>query len=182
MPRRGFFQEWSYETSRNSLLGFFFEQIDFRRLTLTNAYYIPLGHRWTFAHRAVLEVLSGAVPLYAYGEIGGSRRVKGLGGSESLRGFDTQRFTDDVRFFSNAEMRYLLYSMWFFKQHIEWQGMLFFDSGRVWPDLDEIGLTGMHISGGAGLRMVWDADFVIRLGLGLASKQADVWLRLGQNF
>ena len=182
VPRRGFFQEWSYESARNSLLGLFFEQIDFSRITLTNAYYIPLGKRWNFSHRTVLEMLSGSAPLYAYGEIGGSRRVKGLGGSDSLRGFDTQRFTDNIRFFSNAELRYRIHEMLFYRQHIEWQGMMFFDAGRVWPDLDQIGLSGMHGSVGGGLRIIWDADFVIRLGMGVAGEQTDFWLSLGQNF
>ena len=182
VPRRGFFQEWSYESARNSLLALFFEPIDFSRVTLTNAYYIPLSPRLNFSHRLVLEVLSGAVPLYAYGEIGGSRRVKGLGGSDSLRGFDTQRFTDDVRFLSNIELRYQLYDIWFYGQYIEWQGTVFLDSGRVWPDLDQIGWSGMHVSGGAGVRMVWDADLVIRMGTGVADEQMDVWLSLGHNF
>ena len=182
VPRRGFFQEWSYESARNSLLALFFEPIDFSRVTLTNAYYIPLLPRLNFSHRLVLEVLSGAVPLYAYGEMGGSRRVKGLGGSDSLRGFDTQRFTDDVRFLSNVELRYQLYDIWFYGQYIEWQGMVFFDSGRVWPDLDQIGWSGMHVSSGAGVRMVWDADLVIRMGTGVADEQTDVWLSLGHNF
>ena len=182
VPRRGFFQEWSYESARNSLLALFFEPIDFSRVTLTNAYYIPLSPQLNFSHRLVLEVLSGEVPLYAYGEIGGSRRVKGLGGSDSLRGFDTQRFTDDVRFLSNVELRYQLYDIWFYGQYIEWQGMIFFDAGRVWPDLDHIGWSGMHVSGGAGVRMVWDADFVIRMGTGVADEQMDIWLSLGHNF
>ena len=182
MPRRGFWQEWSYESARNSLLALLFEPIDFSRVTLTNAYYIPLSPRLNFSHRLVLEVLSGAVPLYAYGEIGGSRRVKGLGGSDSLRGFDTQRFTDDVRFFSNIELRYQLYDIWFYGQYIEWQGMVFCDSGRVWADLDRIGWSGMHVSGGGGVRMAWDADLVLRMGAGFAAEQVDVWLSLGQNF
>jgi outer membrane protein assembly factor BamA len=176
------FLEWSYESARNSLLGLFFEQIDFRRTTLTSTYYIPLTTRWNFSHRLVVETLSGAVPLYAYGEIGGSRRVKGLGGSDSLRGLDTQRFTDDARFFSNAELRFHLYELLFYRQHIEWQAAAFVDAGRVWPGLDELGLAGMHFSGGGELRLVWDADFVIRVGLGAAGEQADIWLSLGQNF
>lgn len=182
VPRRGMFLEWSYESARNSLLGLFFEQIDFRRITLTSAYYIPLTRRWNFSHRLVVETLSGAVPLYAYGEIGGSRRVKGLGGSDSLRGLDTQRFTDDARFFSNAELRFHLYELLFYRQHIEWQAAAFVDAGRVWSGLDELGLAGMHFSGGGELRLVWDADFVIRVGLGAAGEQADIWLSLGQNF
>ena len=182
VPQSGFFQEWSYESARNSFLGLFFDQINFRRLTLTTTYYIPLSPRWNFSHRTVLEKLSGVIPLYVYGEIGGSRRVKGLGGSGSLRGFDTQRFTDNVRFFSNAEFRYRLYDRWVYKQHIECLGMVFFDSGRVWANLDQIGLSGMHVSGGAGMRIIWNADFVIRMGIGVAGEQTDVWLGLGQNF
>ena len=182
MSRRGLFQEWSYESARNSLLALFFEPIDFSRVTLTNAYYIPLSPRMNFSHRLVLEVLSGEVPLYAYGEMGGSRRVKGLGGSDSLRGFDTQRFTDDVRFLSNVELRYQLYDIWFYGQYVEWQGVVFFDAGRVWPDLDQIGWSGMHVSGGSGVRMVWDTDLVVRMGAGVADEQVDVWLNLGHNF
>ena len=40
----------------------------------------------------------------------------------------------------------------------------------------------MHFGGGGELRLVWDADFVIRVGLGAAGEQADIWLSLGQNF
>ena len=93
-------------------------------------------------------MLAGEIPLYAYGEIGGSRRVKGLGGSDSLRGFDTQRFTDDVRFFSNLEARYKVHSMWFAGQYLEWYGAGYVDTGRVWPDLADVGLGGMHVSAG----------------------------------
>ena len=182
VPRRGMFLECSYESARNSLLGLFFEQIDFRRITFTSVHYIPLTSRWNFSHRLVLETLSGAVPLYAYGEIGGSHRVKGLGGSDSLRGLDTQRFTDDARFFSNTELRFHIYEVLFYRQHIEWQAAAFVDAGRVWPGLDELGLAGMHFSGGGELRLIWAADFVIRVGIGAAREQAGIWLSLGQSF
>ena len=72
--------------------------------------------------------------------------------------------------------------MRFYRQHIEWQAAAFVDAGRVWSGLDEMGLVGMHFSGGGELRLVWDADFVIRVGLAAAGEQADIWLSLGQNF
>lgn len=172
IPRQGTFHEWSYETSRNSLLGLLFEElIDFRRYTFTDARYFPLSARLNLANRAVFEVLKGSVPLYAYGEIGGSRRVKGLGGSDSLRGFDTQRFTDNVRFFSNTELRYHLRNMQLFKQYLEWHGVGFVDTGQVWPGLDEVGPGGLHWSGGVGLRIYWNADFVIRADVGLSGER-----------
>jgi hypothetical protein len=40
----------------------------------------------------------------------------------------------------------------------------------------------MHGSVGGGMRIIWDADFVIRLGMGVAGEQTDFWLSLGQNF
>ena len=39
------------------------------------------------------------------------------------------------------------------------------------PGLDHIGLSGFHASGGAGLWLVWDADFVIRLESGLSAER-----------
>ena len=171
IPRRGTFHEWSYETSRNSFLGLFFEEIDFQRYTFTDIRYFPLTTRLNLAHRMVFEVLSGSVPLTAYGEIGGRKRIKGLGGGDSLRGFDTQRFTDNVRFFSNTELRYWLRDMRFFRQYLELHGVLFVDTGRVWPELEELTLRDMHFTTGAGLRIYWNADFVIRLGIGISSEQ-----------
>lgn len=182
IPSRGVFHEWSYESARNSLVGLFFKEINFQRYTFTDMRYVPVSDRLTFAHRAVFEVLAGEIPLYAYGEIGGSRRVKGLGGSDSLRGFDTQRFTDDVRFFSNLEARYKVYSMWFVGQYLEWYGAGYIDMGRVWPDLSDVGLGGMHMSTGGGLRLSWDNDFVIRMGMGYSKEQRDVFIDLGNVF
>lgn len=171
VPKRGVFHEWSYETSRNSFLGLFFEEIDFRRYTITDARYVPVTERLNLAQRAVFEVLKGDIPLYAYGEIGGAKRIKGLGGGDALRGYDTQRFTDNVRFFTNTEVRYRVGSHRFYRQYLEWNGVLFFDTGRVWRNIDELSLSGLHCSGGAGLRIYWNTDFVIRFSIAVSPEQ-----------
>jgi outer membrane protein assembly factor BamA len=171
IPRRGILHEWSYETSRNSVIGLFFEEIDFRRYTFTDARYWPLNERLNLAHRMVFEVLSGSVPLYAYGEIGGQKRIKGLGGGDSLRGYDTQRFTDNVRFFTNTELRYHFRSMRFYRQYLELHGVLFVDTGRVWSGMDALTLNDFRFTAGTGLRIYWNADFVIRLGIGFSPEQ-----------
>ena len=172
MPLLGTYHEWSYESSRNSLLGFFLEQIDFQRYTFTDARHWLFSERFTMGHRTVFEVLTGSIPLYAYGEIGGSRRLKGLGGGDVLRGFDSQRFTDNVRFFTNTEARYLLCTTHWFRQHLEWKGILFMDTGRVWRRLQEVGPDGLHMTAGVGGRVYWNADFVIRVDLGFSAEQA----------
>ncbi|MFA6107479.1 MAG: BamA/TamA family outer membrane protein [Candidatus Latescibacterota bacterium] len=182
IPKTGVFHEWSYETSRNSVLGLFFEEIDFRRHTVTDARYIPLTNRLNLAHRTVFENLSGSVPLYAYGEMGGGRRIKGLGGGDTLRGYDTQRFTDNVRFFTNTELRYQLRTARFHRQHLEWTGVVFVDAGRVWPDLQSITPRGMHLSGGLGLRLYWNDDFVISTAFGLSREQVYIPIKYRNIF
>ena len=186
-PSRGTYTEYSYENSRNSLIGLFFDAIDFRRYTFTDSRHFTLFERLILANRLVLENLNGTVPLYAYGEIGGSNRIKGLGGSDSLRGFDKQRFTDDVRLFTNTELRYRAYSGRAFKQFLEWEPAIFVDSGRVWgefdvPGLSELSLAGFHWTAGLGSRLIWNRDFVIRTDLGFSVERAFFTLKYRHLF
>lgn len=171
IPTGGTLHEWAYETSRNSVLGLFFEQIDYRRYTVTDARYFQLTPRLNLANRAIFEVLAGAVPLYAYGEIGSTRPIKGLGGGDSLRGYDAQRFTDNVRLLTNTEVRYRLRSLRFYRQYLELLGALFVDTGRVWSDVDALTPAGLHASAGFGLRIYWNADFVIQLSMAMSPEQ-----------
>lgn len=182
MPLLGVFHEWSYESSRNSLLALLLEEIDFQRYTFTDARYWLVSPRLSVGHRSVFEVLTGSIPLYAYGEIGGSRRIKGLGGGDALRGFDTQRFTDNVRFFTNTEARYLLRTTRWWGQNLEWKGILFVDTGRVWHRLTEVGPDGLHWTAGVGVRVYWNADFVIRLDIGFSAEQTYVAVKYRNLF
>jgi len=171
IPKRGAFHEWSYETSRNSLIGLFFEEIDFDRYTLTDSRYYPLGERLNLANRVIFEGLKGSVPLYAFGEIGGSRRAKGVGGGDTVRGFDSQRFTDNIRTVTNTELRCRLHAHRLKKQWLEWSGVFFVDSGQVSPGVSDLSLAGNHWSSGTGLRLYWNADFVVRLDLAFGDER-----------
>jgi hypothetical protein len=182
IPKRGVFHEWSYETSRNSLLSLFFEEIDFQRYTFTDTRYWMRSERLNIAHRTIIEALRGAVPLYAYGEIGGSRRIKGLGGSDTLRGFDRQRFTDNVRVLTNTEARYHLGTGAAFKQHLELHGVLFFDTGQVQPGFNELRPQDLHVTAGWGLRAYWNADFVLRGDFGVSQEQVYTTIKLRNLF
>ena len=173
IPKRGAFHEWSYETSRNSLIGLFFDEIDFERYTLTDSRYHPITERLNLANRVIFEALKGSVPLYAFGEIGGSRRTKGVGGGDNLRGFDSQRFTDNIRAITNTEFRYRLHNQRLKKQWLEWTGVFFVDGGQVSPGVSDLSLAGNHWSSGFGLRLYWNADFVIRLDMAFGSEQSN---------
>jgi hypothetical protein len=72
--------------------------------------------------------------------------------------------------------------MWFFRQYLEWYGVGYFDVGRVWPDLKEVGVGGMHWSSGGAMRLSWNKDFVIRFGVGYSVEQVDIFFNLGNAF
>lgn len=173
IPKRGAFHEWSYETSRNSLIGLFFEEIDFDRYTLTDSRYYDITERLNLANRVIFEALKGSVPLYAFGEIGGSRRFKGVGGGDTLRGFDSQRFADNIRAITNTEFRYRLHNQRLKKQWLEWTAVFFLDGGQVSPGVSDLSMAGNHWSSGLGLRLYWNADFVIRMDLAFGSEQGN---------
>ena len=100
-----------------------------------------------------------------------SQRTKGPGGSDTLRGYDRQRFTDNIRVRSNTEVRYRLHTHRALKQYLEWHGVAFVDLGQVAPGFSDLRPLDLHLTGGAGLRLYWNADFVIRADLGLSAEQ-----------
>lgn len=183
LPRRGTLHEWSYETSHNSLLGLLLPNIGFSRYTLTDIRFFPLTPRLNLANRAVFEVIQGQVPVDVMGDLGGLRsKIPGLGGDATLRGYDTNRFTDQVRYFSNTELRYTLGSQRLFRQYLEWTGVAFVDLGRVWPDLKALTPAGMHLTGGGGLRAYWNEDFVISMESRFSAQQRILAFSLGNIF
>lgn len=183
LPRRGALHEWSYETAHNSLLGLLLPNLGFSRYTFTDIRFIPLTPRLNLANRAVFEIMQGKVPIDVMGDLGGLRRkLKGLGGDESLRGYDTNRFIDQVRYFSNTELRYTLRSQRLLRQYLEWIGVAFVDLGRVWPDLKALTLAGMHLTGGGGVRAYWNEDFVASVESRFSAEQRLLAFSLGNIF
>jgi outer membrane protein assembly factor BamA len=186
IPRRGVLHEWSYEISRDvSLADFLLFATDFRRYTLTDLRFFSLGRRAILANRAVFELLHGQVPIDVYGDLGSiRRRVAGLGGDESLRGFNTQRFIDHVRFFSNTELRCALHRHRLLKQYLEWNAIAFADLGRVWPNLAAMTARGTRMTGGVGLRLYWDEDFAVNAEVRLSAEREEnlIDISLGNIF
>ncbi|MCC7263349.1 MAG: BamA/TamA family outer membrane protein [Candidatus Latescibacteria bacterium] len=183
LPRRGALHEWSYESAHNSLLGLLLPQIGFSRYTFSDIRFFPLTSRLNLANRAVFEIMQGTVPVDVMGDLGGLRRkIKGLGGDETLRGYDTNRFIDRVRYFSNTELRYTLRRQTLLRQYLEWTGVAFVDLGRVWPDLKSLTLAGIHLTGGGGVRAYWNEDFVASLEGRFSTERRLLAFSLGNIF
>jgi hypothetical protein len=75
-----------------------------------------------------------------------------LGGEQSVRGFDRERFPGGRRVVFNAEDR--MYFGWPFPRTLDLGGTLFFDAGRIYPGDVPFGVdSGFRASAGAGLRV-----------------------------
>lgn len=60
--------------------------------------------------------------------------------------------------------------------------MAFADLGRVWPDLRDVTLSGMHLTGGGGMRVYWNEDFVASLEGYFSPEQRLIDISLGNIF
>ena len=163
IPREGTLHEWAYETP--------LRVEGFGRFTFTDIRYRQLSGRFNLANRIAFGIMHGTVPVDVYGDVA-------LGGNNSLRGYGSQRFADDVRFLANSELRCRISKHTVLRQYLEWHGVVFVDFGRVWPALEDLEFTGMHLSGGGGIRLYWDEDFVIRLEASYSSERSAVGLLL----
>ncbi|MFH1567788.1 MAG: BamA/TamA family outer membrane protein [Gemmatimonadota bacterium] len=183
IPRRGVLHEWSYETSHNSVTGLLVPTIGYSRYTITDQRYRPVTNRVFLANRMVFEAMEGRVPIDVYGDLGGLRRkVRGLGGDETLRGYVPNRFIDDVRFYSNTEVRCRLHVYRVLRQYLEWLGVVFVDTGRVWPELSAVRPRGLHATAGGGLRVYWNEEFVLSLEYQRSAEGTVLGTRLGNIF
>ena len=68
---------------------------------------------------------------------------------------------DDVRFFSNSELRCLIRQLRACGQFVKITDVAFVDVGRVWPGLGDFRLSDPHASAGGGLRFVLNRDFTM---------------------
>ena len=94
-----------------------------------------------------------------------------IGGIHSLRGFGTDRYVDNDRFFARGELRCAVWNApeWFTRQfqvngHLE--AAPFFETGRVFGTSRTFPLENLHFVGGTGFRAVIPPQLVAYLDLG----------------
>lgn len=176
---------WSYERTYN-----FHSKIaaasNAERFTVNDIRYRRFSRRITYASRYIFEWINGTTPIDLFGEIGdGFNRIEGLGGNDTMRGFSTHRFIDNLRFVSNTEFRFWLATTDLLGQNFRWSAILFRDSGRVWSDLPEIKLKhlwNLHSTLGGGINLLWNQDLVVRFEIGRSSEENLVLFQFGRSF
>ncbi len=191
-PRRGFLAQASIEPNWASVE----DEIDatagsqkisrsvrFQRFTVSDAHFFPIkSDRLILANRVAFEAVTGTPPFYVLGEFSGLRRARALGGSQSLRGFKSRRYQDNIKFITLTELRYNLRRFEVFSQALELIAMAFLDSGRVWRRWSDLSLHDLHLTQGLGVWLNWNNSMILRLDLGRSSEGWSPYLRLSTAF
>jgi hemolysin activation/secretion protein len=158
-------------------------------------YFTLVPNDLSFVYRlAYQSTLSGNVPFYYKSQMITSiltgAMAEGLGGAKTVRGILRNRVIGDGVFFGNAELRWKFVRFNWIKNNFYLGLNAFTDFGRVTKMVDvksKVGLLNtivepqyfnwdaekMHVSYGAGLRIVMNENFVIAADYGIASDKQD---------
>ena len=99
--------------------------------------------------------------------------MSSLGGDETLRGFKEERFADQAMTLASVEYRFPVYG--------KLGGVLFVDSGRVYPTIRDVTLKDWHNNVGVGLRY-YLTNFVARADIGSSDEGSRVFFNFGHVF
>ena len=176
----------------------------FTKLSLTHRQYFTLiPNDLSLAFRMAYQTtLSGHAPFYyqtqvIVSELKGAAS-EGLGGAKTMRGILRNRIVGDGFFFGNVEARWKFARFQFINNNFYLGLNGFMDFGQVTkkiaiephsgftPETDffEKNAEKMHISYGAGLRIVMNQNFVIAVDYGMAAdkRDGDSGLYIGLNY
>ncbi len=165
-PTRGVFLEYAQEFS-NPLWGSAFK---FSKHLLHGMYFYNLWPerlgRTVLAARMGLGTIRGSqVPFTEFLDVWNSYEVEGikvLGGDQSLRGYREYRFTGNTYGWGNLELRARVWQVRFWRQHLAFGVVPFYDFGRVWDAPRQIRLRGFKTSPGIGGRLAWNQSTIVR--------------------
>jgi len=155
---------------------------NFFRFTYVFREYIPLHRDLILAYRGMLESLTGSVPFYELGAVGGVNPTIGFGGDRYLRGYRANHYIDRLRLVLGVELRWDPISFIFAKQELTIGFVPFFDIGRVWPSFLPLRLGHWRASTGWGTRLIWNNRFIIRGDLAMTNDGMAYYIELGNSF
>ncbi len=131
----------------------------------------------TLALGVTVQGSAGTLPLY---------ERPSLGGSDTLRGYIANRFTDNSTWHAVAEYRFWIISRGFALTdtiRIERVGMaLFYEAGTVADSLDRLPAARVHTSYGVGLRFSLERTAVFRADVGFSREGVNVTVGFGLSF
>ena len=108
--------------------------------------------------------------------------LSSIGGFHSLRGFGSNRFTDNHRFFAQSELRSNVYEREVFGVHAHLEIAPFVDLGRVFNSSRVFPLEHVHPVGGLGVRAVVVPQVVAYVDFGSAGGSPSVFTGIDYPF
>ncbi len=131
----------------------------------------------TLALGLMVQASAGNLPFY---------ERPSLGGSETLRGYIANRFTDNSSWHAVAEYRFWVVPRGFALTdtiRVERIGMaLFYEAGTVADGLDDLPSARVHTSYGAGLRFSLERTAMFRADVGFSKEDVNVTVGFGLPF
>jgi len=145
----------------------------YTRWTFADRRYLSLTPTLVFAHRYLLQDVSGDAPVYELSGVQTSfKQQEGLGGANTVRGVLKNRWVGRGMLIWNAELRWRAadFHLWGRPFHAVLSGFL--DQGRVWEGdvrLDEL-FVDLHRGVGGGVRLGMGENFVVALDAGTSAE------------
>jgi hypothetical protein len=136
------------------------------------------------AANAVYSNHFGTVPFYAYPSMAapGSYRKEGLGGWQTLRGFNANRFVGPVQIQGNLELRWTMADFTIWGQNFRPMLAPFVDVGRVFDRTEQFSLTDWQVTGGLAFRLAWNLATIISFDLGFSREGVGFYMEIGHPF
>jgi outer membrane protein assembly factor BamA len=128
----------------------------------------------------VLAITAGVAAAHALtvdGEVPLHQLVT-LGRGQFLRGYDKQRFRDELGWWGSLEYRYPIYE--YTTTRVALAPTLFFDVGRVGSSVDEVFTGPVRWSGGVGLRGAHEILLLFLVELGISPEGPELNLSIGK--
>lgn len=123
-------------------------------ITLSERRYLRLSSRLTLAQRLTLDMLFGDVPFFEWSNTGGVNVSEGIGGMSSVRGIERNRFSGNIKAFTNTELRFHAANLQVFGKSMKVGAVMFLDLGRVWhPGVSDGKWHEWHPGIGGGVRL-----------------------------
>ena len=165
MPTRGLYLQASARVVEGITSG---SGVGYTEVAASISGYHTVAGPVIFAGRLVTDVEIGNVPFYDLYAGGPFNPEYMPGGASGVRGVPFGRYAGPVKFVANFELRSWLGSFSFVGQHFRLGADVFFDTGRVWGDLNlnapATGTSlGLKFGVGAGLFLLWGQAAIFRI-------------------
>lgn len=179
-PTRGSFAELSVRGA-HALLG---SESDTFSAFASWAGFFPLHPRLVLATRLSADRQWGRVAIQRQRDFGGYAMVGGLGGAGTLRGLLQEESIGPLKLLTNTEARVRLLEAKPFGVDTAVGAVLFADVGRSWTGFDAFLATplALRYGVGAGLRLILQQFFVVRLDVARAESGVRLYLQVGEVF